>query len=243
MIPDVLSGEKRTPFGERLDLLLDKHEAASIAKAMGLKDTSALSHYVAGRRKPDLAKLTSLARFAKVSADYLLGLDQAERPATPARGEDWHQLPKIAFTAAGEPVERLPADAVWYAFHRSWASKNFGRASLEDEQRLIVVQVEKKHLGESMLPTIKPGAVLVVDRGPGGRGIAETREIKQGAIYLVNPGEGLTVKRVFVSEGILTLASDNPDQKSYPPRPIPLKGKELQRLVVGRVRWIGHEEE
>lgn len=149
----------------------------------------------------------------------------------------------MAFAAAGEPVSDLPADTVWYAFHRSWVERKCGKGAANDDQRLVVIQVEKQHLGESMAPTIRPGAILVVDRGPEGRGITDVKEIKAGAIYVVRPGdEGLTVKRINIDGPNLILTSDNPDRSQHPPRTIHLRARELHKIVIGRVRWIGQEE-
>jgi phage repressor protein C with HTH and peptisase S24 domain len=69
--------------------------------------------------------------------------------------------------------------------------------------------------------------------------------VKQGGIYLVQPPDGgLTVKRVYVSDGSLILTSDNPDRTAFPARAVSLKsGRQLQKVLVGRVRWIGHEED
>lgn len=92
-----------------------------------------------------------------------------------------------------------------------------------------------------MLPTIRPGALVMVDRGPGCRGWTECED---GKIYLCRPAEeGVTVKRVFRGgdhSRALVLWSDNP---AFKPIVVDLKGKSLQSILLGRVRWIGQEEE
>jgi transcriptional regulator with XRE-family HTH domain len=199
--------------------------------------------------------LATIARALGVPGDFLLGLtdspdgDAPGRPAAaaPEKADD-HHLPKVAFAAAGSPVHDVirKDDTVWYAFHRSWITRKAGRTAPEDEERLIVVQVDKKHLGESMIPTVRPGALLVVDRGPRGQGIASAAELKANRLYLVNIDGGLTVKRVLHTgekDGMLMLASDNPDRNAYPPRVVRLGRTPLQKVVIGRVIWIGHEEE
>lgn len=196
---------------------------------------------------PRTRTIARIADATKVSPDWLLGAAPVvprDPPAAPAKGEDWHQIPKVAFAAAGQPVDRLPDDVTWYAFHRSWVIRHWGAKAADDRDRLVVVQVEKKTLGESMLPTIRPGAILVIDRGPKGQGIA-SNEVQTGAIYLVKPDDegGLAVKRVFVDGSTVVLTSDNPDRRRYPPRTIPLREKRLHQLLIGRVRWIGQEED
>lgn len=59
-----MSGERRTAFAARLDWLLDRHNAEEVAKALGLKGTSGLSHYRVGRREPTFERLAALARYA-----------------------------------------------------------------------------------------------------------------------------------------------------------------------------------
>jgi transcriptional regulator with XRE-family HTH domain len=207
------------------------------------KGESLVSKWIKGESEPKHAELVAIARAVRRSADYLLGLPEPARPGTQ---EGTHDLPKVAFASAGEPVHDLPdLPESWYAFHRSWVKRVFGHGALSDDQRLVVVQVERTHLGESMLPTIRPGAILVVDRGPGGHGVRELREVVQGGIYVARPeGDGLTVKRVNVDrDANLILTADNPDRKRYPPRTLFMKGRELQKVLIGRVRWIGQEEE
>lgn len=215
----------------------------ALAKAVGVEE-SQVSRWARETvpRGPTIAKI---AAALAVSPEWLFGSARPpERPPSPTKGtEAWHELPKVAFTAAGDPVHDLPDSTTWYAFHRSWVERRAKGAS-EDAQRLVVVQVEKKSLGESMLPGIRPGAILVVDRGPGGEGVAESA-FRPGGLYLVRVDDGLTVKRAFVSEAnqILTLISDNPDQVRHPPMPVPLRGVRLQSLLVGKIVWIGQEPE
>lgn len=140
-------------------------------------------------------------------------------------------------------AQARPSSTTWYAFHRSWIHRQWGAQAVEDPERLVVVQVEKRALGESMLPTIRPGAILVIDRGAGGRGVTDLREVRQGGIYLVRIDDGLTVKRVNVDGQALILSADNPDKRTFPSRHVPLRGTRVQDVLVGRVRWIGQEEE
>lgn len=92
-----------------------------------------------------------------------------------------------------------------------------------------------------MLPTIRPGASLVVDPGPEGTGLTE---IDSGAIYVCKPGggDGLTVKRAWLAgdRRYLVLKGDNPDQGAIVED---MKGRPLRDVVVGKVVYIGQEEE
>lgn len=239
---------------ERLKAVLGPlrpEEVRRIAAAMNVDDTT-VYNWRSGRRGGRISRehIAALAPLVGMSIQQLMGDGSsvaAEGAAShrpePKKADDWH-LPRVAFAAAGSPIHDVLQDdaTVWYAFRRGWVKHLVGERGLRDEQRLIVVQVDKQHLGESMMPTIRPGAIVVVDRGAGGRGIAERRDLVAGKIYLVNIEGGLTIKRVFVDDGALILVADNPDRERYPPQLVPLKGRELQRIVVGRVVWIGQEE-
>ena len=161
-----------------------------------------------------------------------------------AKAQHWTYLPKVAWTAAGTPIDyEVPEqDRTWYAFHRSWAEQMAARDAPDDDQRLVMVEVGEDQ--ESMWPTLRPGAVLVVDRGREGKGITALEEVRQGRIYLCRPGdEGITAKYVTVDRrmGALVLSSDNPDRERYPPLLIPLRGLELQRVLLGLVVHVGQD--
>lgn len=86
--------------------------------------------------------------------------------------------------------------------------------------------------GDSMSPTIKDGDAVLYNR-------AETQP-RAGKIYVINlPDEGGVVKRLFLENGMLRVASDNPD-KQYQDRFFDPDTEQVQ--VLGRVRWIGRWE-
>lgn len=225
-----------------------------LATALGI-DKANVTRWLGGD-VPPLPRVVQIARALGVDWPWLIGVTSDMQGALvvseprgtygpePKRADD-HHLPRVAFTAAGSPIHDVLQDeaTTWYAFRRGWVKHLAGgEKGLHDAERFVVVQVDKKHLGESMIPTIKPGAIVVVDRGARGHGLAERKDIVQGKIYLVNIEGGLTVKRVFLDDGVLVLVADNPDRERYPPTLVQLKGKELHKIIVGRVVWIGQEE-
>lgn len=73
--------------------------------------------------------------------------------------------------------------------------------------RVLSLDVDgKKWLGDSMSPTIKPGAQLVVDMGPG---LAGPTAFEDGSIYIVRTDDGLTCKRVWRTDDTLNCHADN----------------------------------
>jgi hypothetical protein len=82
--------------------------------------------------------------------------------------------------------------------------------------------------GESMLPLLHPGDVVLVRLGP--------ELVRDAVVVARRPDEGYVVKRVDdVGAGLVRLASLNP---AFPPVTIPHD----ERLIVGTVvlRWCGH---
>lgn len=247
MLLTVKPKEPHEVLVERLEKLLPYGAQERISALAGVSSET-LSRWRNGRRKPnpDLDTLTRLSRAMGCDViDLLAYPTQLATPTytpPPAGWERFIKLPKVAWAAAGEPLVRIDDHTAFYAFHRDWITRVRGKGL--DENRLVVVQVDKGALGESMLPTIRPGALLVVDRGPHGQGWPDVRDLKPAGLYVVRPDEeGLTVKRIFRDGEHLLLMPDNPDRERFQPRLVPLKGRRLQHLIVGRVRWIGHEED
>lgn len=80
--------------------------------------------------------------------------------------------------------------------------------------------------GESMLPTLTDGALVLVN-------LAD-REVVSGLVYALIVGDGLRVKRLFRRpDGVIEMRSDNPMQHMYPPEPI----YDGNAAVIGRVVW------
>lgn len=234
----------RRDLAARIDAAIGERNASELARKMGVRP-GAVSNWRTGLRLPDSEKLEALCRLLGVSADELL--DLPTRAALPAAQLDlpgsWSAIPRVSEqVAAGEAVydEAELSERDWYVFRDGFLRHLIGKSDPEPGRRLVVVTVARGHKGESMLPTIRPGALVLVDRGPGGRGL---HEIDDGKVYLCRPrGEGVTLKRVFrAGRRALMLWADNPTHK---PQPIELEaGERMQDFVLGRVRWIGQEED
>lgn len=80
--------------------------------------------------------------------------------------------------------------------------------------------------GESMLPTLADGALVLVNMAD--RGVAS------GSIYALITEDGLRVKRLYRrADGLIEMRSDNPMQHIYPPEVI----TDGNAAVMGRVVW------
>lgn len=83
-------------------------------------------------------------------------------------------------------------------------------------------------VGTSMEPTIKDGAVLLLNRAD--------REPRDGLVYAFYWDDGLLVKRLFKKDGFWVASSDNPDKEENPD--IEIKGS-WDALIQGRAIWMG----
>ena len=227
----------------RLREALKKSNRAELARKLGV-DYTTLLHWQAGRRAPNLDMLAQLCRELGASADELLGIPRLELREPPADygahpvEQEW--IPLVADVAAGEPMIAPRHEAEdWYAFKAKWVRAVVKKSGTPVE-RLFAVKLARGARGESMLPTIRPGASLVVDPGPETTGV---RAIEDGRIYLCRPdgGDGWTVKRAWLAGGAryLVLKGDNPTSGAIVED---MKGRALRDVIVGRVIYVGQEE-
>ena len=92
---------------------------------------------------------------------------------------------------------------------------------------------------ESMLPTLEPGDVIVIDQNPDRR-----RSPKAGHIYAVNFGaltgdDGGAVKRIERAGSTLLITSDNMDKRAYPTQAFNMADVNVLDALVGEVVWTG----
>jgi len=92
--------------------------------------------------------------------------------------------------------------------------------------------------GDSMLPTIADGDLLLCDRDSYKRQHPDPKRI-----YLVNHPDSIDevsikVKKLSLSGKILTLIPLNP---AYPPIALDVDGKSIMDVVLGEIVWIGRE--
>jgi phage repressor protein C with HTH and peptisase S24 domain len=205
--------------------------ADRLARATGVSP-SAFRKWLRGDAEPSRERLVALAKAAGVSVGWLAsgegppprlsGGTPSSRSASGPGGinqRDYLLLPKRPESAAAG-VESPPAEgpAEFFALHHDWVRSEFG---IEPDHLSLETAV-----GESMLPNIQDGDLLLVDT-------TENRFRSFGVYVLEIAGERL-VKRVQPKlDGSLTLISDN---KAYEPEHIP-PTQAGDITVVGRVIW------
>ncbi len=189
----------------------------------------------------ELATLKRLAFGFEVPLSRLLTHPEDDHaPAAPAielDAGDYRVLGLSKRAGAGGPViNHDDEDALRLAFRADWLRQLCGTAEIT-EDRAFLVEVA----GDSMEPTIMDGAVVLAHRW------RPTPTFENGAIYVLKEKptaneSGLIVKRLTLDRAIegLIVASDN---AAYGPYVLPIRGEQLQDIVMGRVFWVSQRIE
>lgn len=87
---------------------------------------------------------------------------------------------------------------------------------------------------QSMMPTIRPGEVVLID-------LARRADLENDRIYAVTiPGVGSTLKRIVLTPDAVLLVSDNPDKNRYKTVMFPRTDNDFEELlIVGQMVWHG----
>ena len=184
-------------------------------------------------RLPGLDKLERL--FELLDLECYIGPSRETGPVEQVtiNGSDYAQIPlHDASLAAGGGIENGTEHVVEHmAFKRDWLKREGINVSAA---RLARVQ------GDSMMPTIAPGDVVLIDtskRSPPLRTPYPTDVRHRAPIFALRGGDGAQVKRLLrPTEDQLMLVSDNPD---YLPRVVQLTDG-ADSNIIGKVVWWGH---
>ena len=148
-----------------------------------------INNYEVGRTEPNIANLEKLSNYFGVSIDKLLGIKDEETEIQPI--DSWKNIPIIGNIACGSPI---------------LANENIDGfqaipSNLVPQDNVFGLKCK----GDSMEPTIKNGALVIIHQQP-------TIEDNEIAAVLIN--DSATLKRVkHVDNTILLL----PDNQKYSP--------------------------
>jgi phage repressor protein C with HTH and peptisase S24 domain len=231
-------GAERAAFTARLHMILQHWPSADrLARAMGVSP-SAFRKWLRGEAEPSRERLVALAEAAKVGIGWLAKgegptpsfepsaqrggrtpSDTAERGITPSRFVLLPRQPEGVAAGTGSPSPPQP-DVGFIAFRHDWVRAAFG---IEPDDLVLETAV-----GESMLPTIQDGDLLLVD--------TTDRTFSSFGVYVLEIHGERLVKRVQRKlDGSLVLISDN---NAYQPDQV--TGELLNSItVIGRVVWGG----
>lgn len=222
---DVLAARKRLGWSQY-----------RLAEAAGVTPTQIKEIEDGKNLNPRLATVMKVAYALEMSVGQLAGEKPPQIVSMVIGGDDFVSVPLVAAgVAAGHgAIPELPEDRRVYAFRRDYVRRAIGTGDPRDGTLVTVFLARNKQLGSSMLPTIQPGSLILIDRRP-------IERIKDRGIYLIEyPGlaedGGLAIKRLTLEKrkAILVAESDNPEPRYYP-RIIDLDGVRIGDIVKGRV--------
>jgi len=187
----------------------------TIASALGFSYEEMLS---IGRGKETPVRWHSVQPVVKLVGP----VDKAPDPKK-VRIEDYYAAPLVAGKIAAGPgliPDEEVKSLVWIY-----------SPELRTRQRHQLVAIQLDRLAESMIPTLFPGDIILIDRNDP-RAVQDFRSGKIYAIRTDRSDPGCAVKRLYASEKGIIISSDN---RNFPPEPA--WTNDLERLVVGRVLW------
>lgn len=154
-----------------------------------------------------------IAALGLSTAQFELGPD--EQSVVSAIEQAWVQVPVI---------ERIEDTQLRFRHEKYPVA-----ASLLAEQGLAATQiVAAMALHRSMEPTIQKGDVVLID--------ASSTQLMADEIFALQMDEVVMIRRVRLSESVVTLAPDNPDHSQYFDIQLP---RQANIHVIGRVFWRG----
>ncbi len=202
--------------------------AAQVAELAGM-NRSFVYDIMRGRSEnPNLERLQLVADTLRVDRTWLLhgfGRVEGENPIIEHPDDIFVAIRSVKVTAAmggGTVVEPLAEDGKPYHFQKSWIRGHL-KAHPAD---LRILHVE----GDSMLPTLKDGDVVLVD-------LSRKAPTPPG-IFVLFDGLGLVAKRLeHVANSdppMVRIISDNPIYAPY-------ERTAEEITIIGRIRWFARE--
>lgn len=201
-------------------------------RAFGKAETSAIQNIKRGS-SPSFERMGALAE--ALGYDLYFGPPRDGAPVAQmlVDGAEYAHIPlHDASLAAGGGSENDSEHVIdELAFRRDWLKKQGISTSAACLARVR---------GESMLPTIAPGDVVLIDtrqRNLPIRSLPDTEVRHRAPIYALRGADGAQVKRLLrPSEDQLMVISDNPD---YLPQVLNL-ALGSSSPIIGKVVWWGH---
>jgi phage repressor protein C with HTH and peptisase S24 domain len=212
-------------FGERLGELILRN-GLNINRLSEKIDVaySAVWGYVKKGSIPEAPVLYKLSKELGVSMEELLtGRREGQKKASGFDEEDqYFKAPLLAGKIAAGPGRVIPENEIT-SYVWLYSPKLQGRNTHD----FVAIEIGRGE--ESMIPTLFPGDIILIDRDdPRGK-----MDFKNGRIYGVRTKGGeCQVKRVYAKSQALIISSDN---REVPPEPA--WTDDLKRLIIGRVVW------
>lgn len=212
----------------------DRGRQKALASRVGVSPAT-MSRFLAGSHQPRADELVRLAAELGTSVGVLLG---EPLPAPQERlmvAGDAHVLgiPLVAdeIAAGAGALPEVPDERIYW-FRESWLNG----LGYRTPGRFACIRLGNDARASSMLPTIPPLSVVLVDRG------ANPERPPARSVWLVEDGDGPVVKRITLVSAGLVIESDNPAPQ-YHARFIPLTDRPVRDVLRGRAVWWAVEAE
>lgn len=196
---------------------------ADFARRSGISDSTLRSYTKGKGTLPSLEIAAQIARAAGRSLDWIVNGDGDPniKGAPASVAPDFALIPRldVEVSAGGGAINHTEEATEMLAFRRDWLHR---MKVSPDHAKAVTVR------GDSMLPTLQSGDVLLLD--------TSVERIDDAGIYVVGMDDRVMVKRIQPKfGGALALIPENP---IYAPEEIP--ADQVDRLrILGRVRWYG----
>lgn len=229
VLPDFDLDEPKVEVRRRLKQAIREAGGNQVVAAKSGVPVGTVSNYIRGISDPKVTALGAIARACGVSLDWLVfGAEPEGGPvAAPVSAEargDFAFLPRYGAQAAAGSGKLAVSEEVTdiLAFRRDWLRRIGVNAA-----HAFLLMAD----GDSMMPTIPDGALMLVDGA-----IREPRDIRNGMIYVLVRSGTVIVKRIqFRLDDSIVLISDNPLYERET-----ISRNDMNDLTVaGRVVWIG----
>lgn len=223
---DNVRAQRLAVLADRVGQVIERlGSIAQAARITGLP-VNTVSRMKAGENEPQALALAIFAEKTGVSLEWLIGLRDDDTPTSPARIVEVPGLDVRAAAGAGH-FNHVANQVESFPFPRAFIERLGGSPSRTECLRCT---------GDSMSPTIEPGALLLVDRSQSI--VREPKKTRAGAkdeIFVFIQGDDLRVKKLRrLSKDFLALISDNISM--YPPEI--LDRDEAARVkIIGKVIW------
>ena len=127
---------------------------------------------------------------------------------------------KAHLSAGGGVIPEEEFEEQRYAFVKSWL-----KTVATSEAACILMEVD----GASMMPTLEPGDMVLVDQG--------RQDLISDGIYAFGEGDVINIKRLQRIHPLVRIVSDNPDTIRYPSREV----DPATIRIIGRVIWFARQ--
>ena len=195
-----------------------------LARTLGIHSNT-LRLYEQDKRSPTVDLLGSIANKCQVSIEWFFDETQLYKVgnATDIGGSDAYayiRKAKAHLSAGGGVIPEEEFEEQRYAFVKSWL-----KTVATSEAACILMEVD----GASMMPTLEPGDMVLVDQG--------RQELISDGIYAFGEGDVINIKRLQRVYPLVRIVSDNPDTVRYPSREV----DPTTIRIIGRVIWFARQ--